>query len=525
MARTPSKPHIPYRGDDPSVGKKTGFRVARVNRTSDGYEPFNDLLTQANGRTPPRRQKKRVSDGTDDNPDAEDEDDEYGEESMSIDSPIAPTQTPRSAPRRSIANPRVSSVDFDAVPSPHRRKSVARAGPSRLSDRALLEQDEDEDPGGMDNDQLDDLGAQGVDYDDGDEDELTMQSPSKGKGKAVATPTSSGKKRTLTRVQEEEEDDMEDAISHGMQDVEQYPSDDEEEVEEEPTPPKKKVRTTPPPAPKSKQVLSRTRLKENRNVPEGVRRSQRVPYPPLEYWRNEKVAYAPRDPAYPRQVPHISAIIRVPKEPAPQRRPVSKRKRRPRTVEPTPTPEVEVHIDDTNPEDGWDNETDPNADVLEYRTNQIVTRRVAFTKKMFNPTSAKPRGSDDEWSFQKVFSDADFMAAGQIVIPSGHRKPGKNTKDNTYIFFVLEGAVNVVVCETALIISTGGMFMVPRGNSYSIENIAERDSKLFFTQARKIWEQDEPPPASTSRGVSIAMGGIRSGSSMSGGRVLSQGPI
>jgi hypothetical protein len=84
MARTPSKPHIPYRGDDPTVGKKTGIQVARINRTSDGFEPFNDLLSQANGRTPPRRKKKRVSDEGEEEED--EEDDEYGEASMDVDS-------------------------------------------------------------------------------------------------------------------------------------------------------------------------------------------------------------------------------------------------------------------------------------------------------------------------------------------------------------------------------------------------------------------------------------------------------
>ena len=80
MARTPSKPHIPYRGDDPNVGKKTGIPVPRsILRTSDGYEPFNDVLSQA-VTPPPRRKKKRVSEVE------EEEEDEFGEASMDVDS-------------------------------------------------------------------------------------------------------------------------------------------------------------------------------------------------------------------------------------------------------------------------------------------------------------------------------------------------------------------------------------------------------------------------------------------------------
>jgi centromere protein C len=84
----------------------------------------------------------------------------------------------------------------------------------------------------------------------------------------------------------------------------------------------------------------------------------------------------------------------------------------------------------------------------------------------------------------------------------------------------VEGAVNVVVCETSVILATGGMFMVPRGNSYFIENIADRDAKLFFTQARKMREDEEEEGSPRApRGVSVAMGGaVRSGSSMGDAR-------
>jgi centromere protein C len=42
-----------------------------------------------------------------------------------------------------------------------------------------------------------------------------------------------------------------------------------------------------------------------------------------------------------------------------------------------------------------------------------------------------------DWSYQKILWDADFIAAGQLVIPPKCRKPSKATKDNTYVrFFV-----------------------------------------------------------------------------------------
>jgi len=87
--RAATKAHIPYRGDNPEVGKKTGIAVGHVERKSDGFEPFDALLMQADGRTPPRpkARKSRASSmrGTYDDDD-EDEDDEDGEISMQLDS-------------------------------------------------------------------------------------------------------------------------------------------------------------------------------------------------------------------------------------------------------------------------------------------------------------------------------------------------------------------------------------------------------------------------------------------------------
>jgi centromere protein C len=48
---------------------------------------------------------------------------------------------------------------------------------------------------------------------------------------------------------------------------------------------------------------------------------------------------------------------------------------------------------------------------------------------MLEPKAA----AGDEWFFQKVFGDADFIAAGQLIIPPKSRKPSKGAKDNTYV--------------------------------------------------------------------------------------------
>lgn len=57
--RASQKGHIPYRGDNPEVGKKTGIPVRHVERKSDGFEPFEEVMRQADGRTPPRPKSKK----------------------------------------------------------------------------------------------------------------------------------------------------------------------------------------------------------------------------------------------------------------------------------------------------------------------------------------------------------------------------------------------------------------------------------------------------------------------------------
>ncbi|KAJ7355819.1 Mif2/CENP-C like-domain-containing protein [Mycena albidolilacea] len=506
------KSHVPYRGDDPTVGRKTGISVAPVPRGSDGFEPFEELIGQIHDSGRPRKRVRRSSERGDGEDEEEDED---GEMSMDVDSPIQnysntrPPNTPRSA-RRPIA--RTSEVDFDEVPSPRSPRSARRgAGPSRLA--ALndkYDDDDDDGAGGFnDGDGMDDYdngGAPGDSprqmsftemdnsRDDEEDDNPTPKKPSpkkpspkKGKGKArAATP--------LPEPDDDENSGMEDDIARGMEDDDMDPQNDEDEDEDEVV--------QPPPAKKGKQKEAskpvRTappskRQKENREVPPGTRRSARTPYAPLEWWRNEKVEFGGRDPeGGPILVPRIKAIVRIPKEPVVplgkhargvrkrSRTPATADKGKPRVVEKI----IEVPVAAENPEEGWDDETETQAVVKAFEGGGDVKRRIAFTARMVDPAPA----ANNEWFFHKIFGDGDFIAAGQIIIPPGGRKPSKQSRDNTFIFLVMEGAVNLKVYDTSLIIASGGMFMIPRGNTYFIENIAERDAKLFFTQARKVKE-------------------------------------
>jgi centromere protein C len=54
------------------------------------------------------------------------------------------------------------------------------------------------------------------------------------------------------------------------------------------------------------------------------------------------------------------------------------------------------------------------------------------------------------------------------------------------VIVCITGAVRVLVHRTEFSIGPGGMFKIPRGNSYEIKNLTDIDAFLYFFQAREI---------------------------------------
>ncbi|KAG7448335.1 uncharacterized protein BT62DRAFT_930421 [Guyanagaster necrorhizus] len=509
------KPHVPYRGDNPEVGKKTGVTVKRVTTRGDGFEPFEQLLQQADQRTPPakKRGKKRRDSELE-----EDIVDEDGEQDMDLDdSPIhyisnsRKPATPSSSRRiGSSSRPvvRVSDVDFDEVPSPRNQSSRSNGrGRSRLSETVTAHDLMDEEPehqnsgtvsnGDYDNFSQDDAlsprqtSFMEMDRDDGDEQQ--------GDDLPVLTSAKKPKKGKQRVTLEEPEEDVEAGIAHELERLDREPQSDNDEDNE---PSQEQVRVEKAKTKKKALSTSSRRLKENRSVsPEGVRRSQRRPCKPLQWWRLEKRVYG-RITEGRILVPEVREIRRLAPEPI---EPLGSKKRKRSTRSKSKAP---VEYPDPNPEKGWDDETNTHCEVLTYPDGQPRLRRIACTARMVNVQQA----GNSNWFFEKIFGDGNFMAAGQMLIPPRSRKDSKRSKDNTYIFYVMEGAINLRINETSMILCTGAMFMVPRGNTYFIENISERDAKLFFSQAREDTSFETPRISASGRSSSA---GARGGGTLS----------
>ncbi|OAX41543.1 hypothetical protein K503DRAFT_767558 [Rhizopogon vinicolor AM-OR11-026] len=512
--RGPPKKHIPFRADDLRLGKKTGIAVQYVGRDSDEFEPFDELMKQADDRTPPRvkSRKKRVSVAAVPEYDEYDED---GEMSMELaesnqGSPLAyfthaPTALAPNSARKlgsSRSVPRTSAIDFDEVPSPRMRSAPSRrasavngAGPSALSksfsvyndahdqdqdlapdpDFEPANQDFDYEPPMNETPSRTGISFNHVNNDDEEEDDAAeVEEEVTSRAKKV----NKGKQRAVAAVEEQDETAVEDDIAQGLEEIENAP--DEEEGEEDPPP--KKLRKDDQKEQKPKKPRARApkrvviSMEENSPAPDGVRRSRRYKYKPLEYWRQEKVVYG-RPESGLALVPQIKEIVRIPQEPPkPLGKAAKKRKRAGSERAKSSNPQS------YDPEKGWDDNTPENGVVIDWVTQEPVSRRIVYTAKKVDPKAA----AGGEWFFQKVFGEGDYIAGGILRIPPTGRKPSKGTKDNTYVFYVIEGAVAAVIHGTQYTVATGGMFIVPRGNTYYIENVSDRDARIFFTQARQM---------------------------------------
>ncbi|KAL7420121.1 mitotic fidelity of chromosome transmission-related protein [Cryptotrichosporon argae] len=219
------------------------------------------------------------------------------------------------------------------------------------------------------------------------------------------------------------------------------------------------------------------------------RRSGRRHFAPLAWWRNEKFEYARGD-----AVPEIVEVVHVAPEPA---RPLGGSGKRARAAQRTVArgrSGSRARSESYHPqEEGWDAKTNPIGLVKEWPSGVEINRRIALPKSLLKPKQVL--GS--EFLYQKVFGEDIFVASGMVHIPVNGSKPGKPSKDNTYMFYVAKGAVQVIIHKTSFVMAVGGQFMVPRGNHYSIENISPTTTaELFFAQARKIraHEEDEAVP-------------------------------
>ena len=99
-----------------------------------------------------------------------------------------------------------------------------------------------------------------------------------------------------------------------------------------------------------------------------------------------------------------------------------------------------------------------------FLVNNNIHVDVAFTTQMMNPKPA----AKENFKFQKIFGEADFTAAGQLLIPPGGKKPTKRTNDNAFVRIGGDVMKNcILTCVSDLLPNRGNRQLSSAPNEFS----------------------------------------------------------
>ncbi|KAI1127972.1 Mif2/CENP-C like-domain-containing protein [Nemania abortiva] len=251
-----------------------------------------------------------------------------------------------------------------------------------------------------------------------------------------------------------------------------------------------------PPLPKSRGLVT---IRREETTAMKTTRSGRASFKPLEFWRGEHVEYDDDqenifEGAGGRRfkMPAVKGVVRTEEsyDSAPRRRgrPPTGRKpgRRISAVE-----EEELERDDWEYEPGrvigevvsWrpEHEFEPPGDEDEV---EIVPDELAISEHAIQLKDIK----DATFKFAKTLT-LPFFGSGIVDLPPGAEKRTKNSRMRHLVFFVHTGNIRVTIAQTEFGIAKGGMFFVPRGNDYRIQNETDRPARIFFAQGCEMYVQ------------------------------------
>ncbi|KAF9273881.1 hypothetical protein BGZ68_001130 [Mortierella alpina] len=249
----------------------------------------------------------------------------------------------------------------------------------------------------------------------------------------------------------------------------------------------------------------------------GVRRSNRVTFKPLEYWRNERVILGRSDNT-PQPVPIIKGVVRAP-PPEPLVGRSTKRARG--TVQPSTTKSRTKtatrhlksrtrHVDDgveadeededhsSDPEllrqQGYAQGTNQQFECIDQATGTVIVRAEPKDAMQFQDV---PGG---HYQYHRGLEDDDTISSGIVRIPGLGTKPNKNASASSVVYYVIQGTVQVTIYKSTVILHRGGRFLVPQGNQYMIKNLSRKECLLFFAQSKSAMPVARMPLVSVNQG-------------------------
>ncbi|KAF2471291.1 uncharacterized protein BDR25DRAFT_260740 [Lindgomyces ingoldianus] len=206
-----------------------------------------------------------------------------------------------------------------------------------------------------------------------------------------------------------------------------------------------------------------------------ARHSGRHLVKPVDFWKSEKVTYA-KDGSL------ESIVVNETQEPPPKKytgRPKGK-KRALRVIE---EEDDDVGLEDWEERDGLFVGTFRGFNpVAEVPTSNYYDDALGWSEKGIRPVDVP----EAQFKFTKLASAPNsFFSWGAIDLPVNGSKRTKNCRRMHMVFFVQTGTVTVRVHDNEFTIRKGGLWQVPRGNTYSITNVGKGVARIFFAQAHE----------------------------------------
>ncbi|KAI0112191.1 Mif2/CENP-C like-domain-containing protein [Nemania sp. FL0031] len=254
-----------------------------------------------------------------------------------------------------------------------------------------------------------------------------------------------------------------------------------------------------PPLPKSRGLVT---IRREETTAMKTTRSGRASFKPLEWWRGEHVEYDEdeenlfQDAGGKRhfKMPTVKGVVRTEENPeVPKRRGRPPTGRKPGRRTSAIVEEEEVEREDWEYEPGrvigdivcWRSEYEHEPAGSEDEV-EIMPEELAISENAIQLKDIK----DATFKFAKTLT-LPFFGSGIVDLPPGAEKRSKNSRMRHLVFFVHTGNVRVTISQSEFGIAKGGMFFVPRGNDYQIQNETDRPARIFFAQGCEIFVHPE----------------------------------
>jgi mannose-6-phosphate isomerase-like protein (cupin superfamily) len=126
------------------------------------------------------------------------------------------------------------------------------------------------------------------------------------------------------------------------------------------------------------------------------------------------------------------------------------------------------------------------------------------------------RGSTMLFKAVAALDDGDFSLMERTLPPGGRRPPPHRHTNCSEAYFVLDGAVSVIVEDEELVLGREDFVLVPRGTAHTFGNSSDSEARLlvihapamdaYFAGLHDLWNAGEAPSPDEERALMARFG-------------------